>query len=97
MPRGIIINLLSKFYLCCWRLYALSLHLDLRPERRKLIIWKKLKFVSVSLGGEHSAAITEDGSLYMWGRNYSGQLGDGTYKDSNTPVKIMDNVEQVSL
>ena len=38
----------------------------------------------------HTAAITEDGSLYMWGSNSSGQLGDGTTTDRLTPVKIND-------
>lgn len=45
----------------------------------------------------HSAAITEDGQLFMWGDNRSGQLGDGTNNKQHTPVKIMDNVKSVSL
>lgn len=44
----------------------------------------------ISLGHTHSGAITEDGSLYMWGRNSSGQLGDGTTTDRLTPIKIND-------
>ena len=54
----------------------------------------------VGLGAKHSAAITKDGSLYMWGANDSGQLGNGEegYKAfSAVPIKIMDNVEAVSL
>lgn len=53
--------------------------------------------VSVILGDRHSAAITTDGSLYMWGDNTSGKLGNGTSDDSNVPIKIMDNVTSVSL
>ena len=56
---------------------------------------KSVKYVA--LGYYHSAAITKDGSLYMWGRNNYGQLGDGTTTDRYTPVKIMDNVSSVSL
>ena len=51
----------------------------------------------VSLGYEHSACITKDGALYMWGGNVYGELGDGTTENKHTPVKIMDNVAQVSL
>ena len=53
--------------------------------------------VSVSLGDTHSAAITSDGGLYMWGSNYHGQLGDGTDTNKNIPIKVMDNVISVSL
>lgn len=53
--------------------------------------------VPVSLGDSHSAAIKEDGSFYVWGYNYSGQLGNGTTTDSHVPIKIMDNVKSVSL
>ena len=55
------------------------------------------KYVSVSLGSEHSAAITENGDLYMWGSNGNGQLGDGTTIDKKAPTKIMSNVKSVSL
>lgn len=51
----------------------------------------------VSLGNYSSAAITTDGSLYTWGRNDIGQLGNGTTTDSPIPIKIMDNVQSVSL
>lgn len=52
---------------------------------------------------EHKAVITTDGSLYTWGQNNCGQLGNGTinerYDDDiyNIPRKIMDNIQEVSL
>ena len=52
---------------------------------------------TVSLGFDHSAAIKTDGTLWTWGRNTFGQLGDGTDINSGTPIKIMDNVVAVSL
>ena len=54
----------------------------------------------VSLGGQHSAAVTKDGSLYMWGKNDYGQIGNGKSGENEIqpePVKIMDNVQYVSL
>ena len=56
---------------------------------------KSVKYVA--LGDRHSAAITKDGSLYMWGYNLLGQLGDGTTTNKYIPVKVMDNVVSVSL
>ena len=51
----------------------------------------------VSFGSSHSAAVTFDGSLYTWGSNNYGQLGDGTTTQRTRPIKIMENVKHVSL
>ncbi len=44
---------------------------------------------AVQAGDEHSAAVSEDGKLYMWGRGDSGQLGtsDGRARWRPTSVK----------
>ena len=52
---------------------------------------------SVSLGDDHSAAIKEDGSLWLWGDNYYSQLGNGQEGDCHSPVKIMDGAQSVLL
>ena len=44
----------------------------------------------VFAGSVQSLAIKADGSLWTWGGNFAGQLGDDT--DRHTPGKIMDNV-----
>jgi len=44
---------------------------------------------SISLGWYHSCAIKTDGSLWCWGNNEYGQLGDGSYENKNSPVQIM--------
>ena len=48
--------------------------------------------ISVSTGLSHTLAIRGDGSLWSWGRNWEGQLGDGTTDVRLSPVRIMDNV-----
>jgi alpha-tubulin suppressor-like RCC1 family protein len=42
----------------------------------------------ISAGGYHTAAIANDGSLWTWGFNNSGQLGDGTLVDKLSPIRI---------
>ena len=55
--------------------------------------------VQVAAGCYHSLAVKTDGSLWAWGYNYYGQVGNGTSgsgTDVSTPVKIMDGVVQVA-
>ena len=51
----------------------------------------------LSLGYDRSGVIAQNGSLYMWGRNDSGQIGDGTTEYRYKPTKILDHVIAVSL
>ena len=44
---------------------------------------------SVAGGEEHTAAIKTDGSLWTWGRNAEGQLGDNTATSRITPVTTL--------
>ncbi|MEW6378500.1 MAG: Ig-like domain-containing protein [bacterium] len=48
------------------------------------------QWVSISANSEshHTLALKSDGTLWAWGRNDAGQLGDGTNSDKNTPVQI---------
>ena len=42
----------------------------------------------VSTGHYHSLALLADGSVWTWGYNFAGQLGDGTTTSRNRPVKV---------
>jgi alpha-tubulin suppressor-like RCC1 family protein len=43
---------------------------------------------SVSAGQSHTCAVTVDGTLWCWGDNSEGQLGDGTEDSESTPVAV---------
>ena len=53
--------------------------------------------VEVSATYNLNAAIKGDGSLWMWGENYAGQIGDGTCVDRYVPYKLMKNVKKVDM
>lgn len=42
----------------------------------------------VASGISHLAAITNNGDLYMWGRNRHGCLGLGNKKDQHFPLRV---------
>lgn len=42
---------------------------------------------SIAAGPFHSLGIKSDGTLWAWGWNTYGQLGDGTSTDKNTPIQ----------
>ena len=44
--------------------------------------------VHLSAGEEHTAVIKSDGSLWTWGNNYDGQLGDNTKVDKIEPIEV---------
>jgi len=52
--------------------------------------------IGISAGGAHSLAITGDGSLWAWGWNIFGQVGDGTMVDSFMPTMVLDDVVKAS-
>jgi hypothetical protein len=45
---------------------------------------------------QHSVAVTTSGSLYTWGSNQSGALGDGGYSSRSTPYLVLTNVKSAA-
>lgn len=62
-----------------------------------LRVWGKMRSVPVSAGSRHSLAIMKDGSLWAWGLNCNGQLGDGTTIDRSSPVRIGSAADWLSV
>ena len=70
---------------------------EINPEIRFTFeIKDTLRCVNMSASTSHTIATKNDGSLWAWGYNSYGQLGDGTTTNKTTPVKIMDNVVSTS-
>jgi len=55
---------------------------------------------AVSVGiGYHALALDGSGNVWAWGKNYSGQLGDGTTEQRETPVRVagLSDVKAVAI
>ena len=43
---------------------------------------------AIAAGGNYTVALKQDGTIWAWGDNYYGELGDGTYTERHTPVQV---------
>jgi len=59
---------------------------DTHPE--PLPLSGELEFRKISAGSGHTCGVTTDQRIYCWGRNYIGQLGNGTTVDSPIPIPV---------
>lgn len=60
------------------------------------------KVVQIACGDDFSMAICDDGSLYTWGNNDDGQLGNGSniegqYRSTPTLIKLSGNVNPIKI
>ncbi|CAM5347291.1 chromosome condensation regulator RCC1 [Streptomyces tanashiensis] len=68
------------------------------PATRPVAVQSLNRVTDVSGGCGHSVALREDGTVWAWGRNDFGQLGNGTTINRNTPQKVpgLDHVVAIS-
>lgn len=61
------------------------------------VVGVEIRAATVAAGSTHSCGLTPDGQAYCWGRNSSGQLGDGTTTDRPTPVPVATGLRFASI
>jgi alpha-tubulin suppressor-like RCC1 family protein len=54
--------------------------------------------VQVSAGWDHTLAVTGDGTVWAWGNNFDGEIGDGTTTDRPAPYNVpgLTGIKEVS-
>jgi len=62
--------------------------------REPIFIMDNVKHISGT--SEVARVLRMDGSLYAWGRNMRGEVGNGTTAHQATPVRVMENVVYVT-
>ena len=65
-----------------------SISPEVYDESTSYKLFAMSKTIKVSAGTCHTLALKEDGTVWAWGDNRFGQLGNGTYKSSTYPVRV---------
>ncbi|MTI55396.1 S-layer homology domain-containing protein [Geosporobacter ferrireducens] len=53
--------------------------------------------IQVAAGNNHSLGLKGDGTVWAWGNNENGRLGDGTTANSNTPVQVSNLTDVIAV
>jgi len=77
----------------CWDSRANAANITTRPIDADVDMSRAM----IATREGHAMVITGDGSLWGWGRNRNGEVGDGTTEARHRPVRIMDDVVYVSV
>ncbi len=51
---------------------------------------------AIAGGGEHSLALKNDGTVWAWGNNFAGELGNGTFNGSNSTAAQVSGLSGVT-
>ncbi|MED0671836.1 Ig-like domain-containing protein [Aneurinibacillus aneurinilyticus] len=61
-------------------------------------VYEELENVKTIVKGKaHYLALKEDGTVWAWGDNKSGELGDGTKESKNTPVQVKELTDVMTI
>jgi len=53
--------------------------------------------VAVAAGASHGVALKSNGTVWAWGRNYVGELGDGTISDRPNPAQVLNLTNVIAV
>ncbi|MBI4661925.1 MAG: hypothetical protein HY735_24145 [Verrucomicrobia bacterium] len=68
-----------------------------RHKSAPIQVGQATDWIAVVAGRDHTVAIKAGGTLWGWGRNYYGQLGDRTSEDRNVPTQVGQAKDWVAL
>ncbi|MET0350161.1 MAG: hypothetical protein ABW067_10270 [Rhizobacter sp.] len=87
-------DLLYPSMLCAALLGTATLVFAVTSPRQPV---ERSDFVEVAVGDVHAVGLAPDGTVWAWGRNDEGQLGDGTRTSRTAPAPVpgLDRVEHV--
>lgn len=74
-----------------------SISSEVYDESTSYRLFAASKTIDIKAGMYHTIALKEDGSVWAWGKNDYGQLGNGTNENSSIPVQVQIDEEVTTM
>ncbi|OGO89227.1 MAG: hypothetical protein A2Y24_06720 [Clostridiales bacterium GWE2_32_10] len=68
--------------------YIFTMLAGIIPPTQALADTAGVQFTKIAAGGNHTVALKSDGTVWTWGANANGQLGDGTTVNRGRPAQV---------